>query len=101
MKGIFHWIRKHIFLSSFIFIIIVVVGIGIGVRKKLSNDLLLTDPIKRGSVIESVYGIGTVTATKSYQLKLGVTSTIRRLYVKEGDQVGKGQALVDLDGTGI
>jgi hypothetical protein len=49
--------------------------------------------------VESVYGIGMVTATRSFQLKLGVTSTIRRLFVREGDQVRRGQQLADLDGV--
>ncbi len=59
----------------------------------------LTQPLKRGPVLESVYGIGTVTASKSYQVKLGVTSTVRKLYVKEGDPVKRGQPLVELEGT--
>ncbi len=50
-----------------------------------------------GSVIEAVYGIGTVTVRQSFQLKLGVTLTIRHLYVKEGDRVNKGDLLVAFD----
>ncbi len=101
MTSILRSIKKHILLSSFIFIVIVAIAIGFGIRKKFVKDLILTDPIKRGSIVESVYGIGTVTATKSYQLKLGITSTIKKLYIKEGDHVEKGQSLVDLDGTGV
>lgn len=57
-----------------------------------------SEPLKKGTVLESVYGIGTVTATKSYQLRFGVTSTIRRIYVREGDPVKRGDALVESDG---
>ena len=60
----------------------------------------LTAPLRRGSVVESVYGIGTITARKIFNLKLGVTSTVRKLDIVEGDHVQKGQALMDLEGIG-
>jgi len=56
-----------------------------------------TAPLQRGPIVLSVYGIGTVMANRSYQIKLGVMKTINRLYVKEGDSVKKGQKLVLID----
>lgn len=56
--------------------------------------------IKRGSIVESVYGIGTLTAERSFTIKSGVTSTIHRLFVKEGQIVKKGALLVELEGIG-
>ena len=64
-----------------------------------ANNIYYSDPIVRGSILESVYGIGTVTARKSYQLKSGVTNIIRKIYVREGDHVMKNDKLVDLDST--
>ena len=49
---------------------------------------------KIGRVVESVYGIGTVTARHTYDLKLGVSDTLQKLYVVEGATVKKGDALV-------
>jgi multidrug efflux pump subunit AcrA (membrane-fusion protein) len=51
---------------------------------------------KVGNMVESVYGIGTVTARHTYQLKLGVSDTIAKLFVDEGAAVQKGQALIAL-----
>lgn len=65
-------------------------------RSRQVQSIVLTDPIKKGSILESVYGIGTVTATHSFQLKPGVTTNILKLYVREGDQVKKGARLVEL-----
>ncbi len=92
------WIKNHKVLSSLILVILFVAG-GFIVYAKRSQADGLSEPIQKGSIIESVYGIGTVTATRSFQLKLGVTGTIRKLYVKEGDQVRREQRLVDLDGV--
>lgn len=56
---------------------------------------------RRGPVVESVYGMGTVTANRTFQLKVGVTTNIRDLFVKEGDSVKAGAALLSLDDAGV
>jgi len=70
-------------------------------RARAAADAALSEPLRKGTIQESVYGIGTVTANRSYQMKTGVTSTVLRLFVKEGDDVKKGARLVDLDGIGV
>ena len=57
----------------------------------------LSSPLERGKIVDAVYGIGTVTATRSFSIKPGVVTTLRNLYVKEGDSVRKGQNLLDID----
>jgi multidrug efflux pump subunit AcrA (membrane-fusion protein) len=52
---------------------------------------------KRGDVVESIYGLGTVTADRTYHMRSGITLSIRRLFVKEGDLVKVGQPLAQLD----
>jgi membrane fusion protein, macrolide-specific efflux system len=56
-----------------------------------------TLPVTRGDMVESVYGLGTVTANESFQLKIGVTRSIKTLFVREGDTVKTGDALVKFD----
>ncbi len=53
--------------------------------------------VKRGTILDSVYGIGTLTAQRSLAIKSGIMTTIRKIYVNEGDIVTKGQHLIDLD----
>lgn len=80
-----------------------VVGLTIGGIfwfKKNQKSSATYEVIKRGTIIDSVYGIGTVTAERSFSIKSGVTSTIRRLYAKEGQIVEKGGRLVELEGIG-
>ena len=62
-----------------------------------SSSGTLSEPLTPTSIVQSVYGIGTVTATHSFQLKLGVTGSVVDLYVKEGDSVKKGERLVNID----
>lgn len=62
-----------------------------------SDEAQLSEPLKKGPVIESVYGIGTITATRSFQLKFGVLGTVRKIFVREGDPVKRGQTLIEMD----
>ncbi|MBC7386188.1 MAG: efflux RND transporter periplasmic adaptor subunit [Cryobacterium sp.] len=59
----------------------------------------VSDPLKRGTVFDAIYGIGTVTAVRSYAIKPGVIATIQNLYVREGDFVHKGKLLARIDGA--
>ena len=86
----FDWIKKHWGLSVLVLLVIAGGGFGLHVMRSLSNE---THP-KIGKVVESVYGIGTVTARHTYQLKLGVTDTLKKLYIDEGAAVKKGESLV-------
>jgi multidrug efflux pump subunit AcrA (membrane-fusion protein) len=57
----------------------------------------LSPPLERGSITESIYGIGTVTANKRFQLRTGTITTISNLFVREGERVARGQNLVELE----
>lgn len=52
---------------------------------------------KVGPIVELVYSLGTVKSERVYHLKLGVTSSIRKLYVKEGQEVKEGADLLYAD----
>jgi membrane fusion protein, macrolide-specific efflux system len=72
-------------------------GVWLLIHRKPQFDL---SAIQRGKIVHSIYGIGTLTAAKSFTIKSGVTSTIRKLFVVEGEKVKKGARLVDLVGIG-
>lgn len=58
---------------------------------------VLSEPLAKGSIVQSVYGIGTVAARKAFQAKGGITSHLDEIYVREGDDVHRGDRLVLLD----
>jgi multidrug efflux pump subunit AcrA (membrane-fusion protein) len=92
-------VKNRKFLIGAAFVLLVLIGVGLRIRAKRQDAGVLSDPIKKGSIIESVYGIGMVTATKSFQLKSGVTGNILKIFVKEGDLVKRGSPIVDLEGV--
>lgn len=61
------------------------------------NDNLPTAMARKGDLVEAVYGLGTVTAQKTYEVKLGVTQRLAKLLVRQGDKVQKGAPLLVLD----
>jgi len=52
---------------------------------------------KRGDVVESTYGLGTVTADKTFRVRTGITVSVRKIFVAEGDVVKVGTPLVEFD----
>lgn len=63
---------------------------------KWNSNQELIKPTK-GKVIESIYGLGTVSADEVFNVRLGISTTIGQLFVKEGDLVNKGDRLVRID----
>ena len=78
---------------------LIILALGVGyffyVQKRNTQTQFVV-PV-RGPIVEAVYGIGTVTAEKHFELKIGIAMKIRKLFVKEGDTVKSGKPLVLLD----
>jgi len=65
------------------------------VRNPLSKNERIKPKV--GNVVESIYGLGTVTADAVFRLRTGVIITVRKLYVSEGNLVNPNDPLVKLD----
>lgn len=96
LRVIFKWVARHRALSIAAIAVFCAAAPLVRISVKRSAGQL-SEPISRTSIVQAVYGIGTVTANQSYQLKPGVTSTITTLFVNEGDTVKKGARLAQLD----
>jgi macrolide-specific efflux system membrane fusion protein len=89
-------IDRHRYLT-----VLAIVGVASGalllhsVRERSAGTT--TDPLKKGEIVEAVYGIGTVMANRSFQLKPGVISTINELFMQEGDYVEKNDKIARVD----
>ncbi|MGE4169561.1 MAG: efflux RND transporter periplasmic adaptor subunit [Candidatus Margulisiibacteriota bacterium] len=60
-----------------------------------------TIALKKGSITEAVYGIGTVVSDQTFEAKVGITSALAKVFVKEGDFIQKGKPLLKLDGGAV
>ncbi|MFZ3230994.1 MAG: efflux RND transporter periplasmic adaptor subunit [Pseudobdellovibrio sp.] len=85
--------EKKIIILTVIILFVVIIGF---TASKWFGSQVETTP-KFGNVVESIYGLGTVTANKIFHVRSGVTLTVQKLFVNEGDLVKPGEALVKLD----
>lgn len=60
-----------------------------------------TATVHRASIKEAIYGIGTVVARQHFTYKVSMMKSIDRVYVREGDHVKPGSALVHMADTGL
>ena len=56
---------------------------------------------EKGSVADSVFALGTVKTDRLYNVRFGMNTVIRRLYVREGDTVSSGSPLVMNDSSPV
>jgi multidrug efflux pump subunit AcrA (membrane-fusion protein) len=78
------------------FLILVFAGLGFLAYSKLLGHQDNLKP-KRGDVVESIYGLGTVTADQIFHVRAGMALTVKKIFSKEGDFVKLGSSLVQLD----
>lgn len=76
-------------------VVVVAVGIFVFISKQQKSSKLVQ--IKKGTIVEAIYGLGTVVPRQKFSFKVGVPKTVTRLYVNEGDEVKQGQALLSFD----
>lgn len=88
-------IKKYKWLI--LLLLVVVMGLLIGYFNSRGAQKYTTQKVTRGAIFEAVYGIGTVTANKSYLLKIPIASNVRDVFVREGDNVKSGQSLIKLE----
>ena len=96
LRGLTKWVGKNRIASLLAGLILIALVVFSRVYIARSQGLL-SDPLQRGSIVDAIYGIGTVTAKRSFAIKSGVISTLTELYVKEGDFIHKGGKLAKLD----
>ena len=49
---------------------------------------------KRGKIVDAVYALGRVKSWRHYDLRIGILTTVKKLYVREGQAVKKGDPLI-------
>lgn len=96
LRSILNWLRRHPFLSL-VLVALTAGGISYANILKTRSQGHLTPPLTRGRAVQAVYGIGTVIANRSFQVKGGITSHLDGSFVNEGDQVRRGDRLVLID----
>jgi multidrug efflux pump subunit AcrA (membrane-fusion protein) len=88
--------KKILFLIGAITIISIATTVGIYKRK---NVTLLN--VKKGDVLEAIYGLGKVKSRHSFEVKIGVMTNVEKVYVREGDNVAKGDKIISFSGSGL
>jgi macrolide-specific efflux system membrane fusion protein len=98
------WLRAVLNLFThhkltMIFIVIIGVGLLLYARNwQRKSQGLLTAPLRRGHIVEAVYGIGTVVADRRVDVRAGQVDHLDQTFVKEGYVVKKGDRLVAIGG---
>ena len=90
--------KKKIIIISITILIVVAVVVSLSIGKNGDEALeVQTQPVKRNKVVQTVTATGKIQPKTQVKISADVAGKIKRLDVKEGDWVEKGQFLVELD----
>lgn len=81
--------KRNLFLGIGVLLLLVIILSYLFFFRKQNTVKLQVGPI-----VEAIYALGSVKSDDIYNLKLGITSGLTKLYVTEGDLVEKGQKLI-------
>lgn len=73
--------------------LVIILGVAIGAYYKQKKEAKYAKP-RHGSIVEAIYGLGKVKTHRKYELKIGVMSTVSKVFVDEGDSVKKGDPII-------
>jgi macrolide-specific efflux system membrane fusion protein len=85
-------IRRSVWIWS-VAVVIAVLIIGISIYALTGRQNEYVSP-RYGPIVEAIYGLGKVKTDNVYEVKLAITKTLEKLYVREGEIVKKGAPLV-------
>lgn len=88
--------NKFIGLGVILILIIILFSVVFG-KEYFENRKYNRIHPTHGELTEAVYGLGKVKSNHRYEIKLGVTANIKKVFVREGDSVQKDQALIKAD----
>jgi macrolide-specific efflux system membrane fusion protein len=103
--------NKFISLPKFLRILIIIAivgGAGWFTYSKIKSSQksqvsYKTTTVEKGTLVTSISATGTITSSNKTTITTGATGTIKKVYVKNGDSVTKGQKIADItlddDGT--
>jgi len=78
-------------------VLLLVAGLAISTVVVRNNQVEYVKP-KYGPIVEAIYGLGKVKTDRVYEVKLGIIKVVKKIYVREGMTVKKGDPLVRFDG---
>ena len=91
--------KKKIIIVVGVILLIVIFTIANLYKNKGGEIPVIVDEVKRGDITQVVSGPGKVQSEMEVKISANVSAEIIGLYVEEGEQVHKGQLLIELDRT--
>lgn len=90
-------IKKFIFKNKYIFLGVIIILVLFFISHKNKNGDLLIDTVKRGDLTQTVLATGKVVSETDLNLSFNSSGVVKKINVKVGDKVKKGQILATLD----
>jgi len=92
--------KKHkiLFFLIALFIFLIIGAVILTLRKHHQYDFIAP---RKGEIVEAIYGLGKVKTHRRYEIKLGVMTNVKKVFVKEGQFVQINHPLIQFTDSKI
>jgi HlyD family secretion protein len=88
-------LKKIVIIVVIVVVVVAVVALGLRGRKTEIPDVRIVT-VERGTITKAVVATGEIRPLAVAEVKSKIGGVVRRFYVEEGDEVGKGQKLAEI-----
>ncbi|NOZ57237.1 MAG: efflux RND transporter periplasmic adaptor subunit [Calditrichaeota bacterium] len=89
--------KKRLFIILGVVVVLAIIVVANLKRQSSGTVEVTVEKVKRGTIVQTVSGTGKVQPEMEVKISAFVAGVIKKIYVKEGDRVRKGQLLAELD----
>ncbi|MFI8417418.1 efflux RND transporter periplasmic adaptor subunit [Serratia sp. NPDC078593] len=95
------WKQRKVRIFLWLLLLLVAIGVGIAGYTASSAEQapLITEAVSRGNIEKSVLATGILKPALQVNVGAQVNGQLKKLYVKQGDRVKRGQLLAEIDPT--
>jgi macrolide-specific efflux system membrane fusion protein len=94
------WYLKRSWTTKTAIIVVLLLVVWFGYKKisaaKQNQPQIQTATVEKGTIVSTVSASGNVVAANTFTIKTSASGVVSKVYVKDGDTVGKGQKIADI-----
>jgi macrolide-specific efflux system membrane fusion protein len=96
IKGIFVWAKKHWIVTTIV-LLLVASGVWYLISKNTTTKTTYqTSKVEKGTVVSTITASGKALSTSILPISTSTSGIVKKVYVKDGDKVYKGQKIAEI-----
>lgn len=93
--------KRKLLLGTAIILVVILIGAYEVWGTKKNGDKYVTNVVKKGNITTSISASGLIEPVDTVNVSFATSATVKKIYVKVGDHVTKGELLAEEDSSDL